>query len=559
MAASSLFRLPVPTGGLNSDASPEYLSNNEAPVLDNVLIQKGVIRQRGALNNFIPIGGLSPAAGERLFGTMVLGSNVLLVYEEDGDFTDGFRGDPKATGRRVYMDPAYSGSVAGAALSQAAVTGFTGTNAPMDHHSVTLAGTAYALNANGSVLKWTGTTAVPVMLVNGPSGGLHMATHLQRLFVVGTVWSSGSDALTWTDPLAAAAADTLAVWQDNTSGLTNQIVLGGDDGDRVVGIASVGHKLLIFKQRSIYELLGDGPSSFQVRKLSDNYGCVDARSILPSPDGCHFVSAEGLTFYGGYEFEVVSRDRVGEALRAELNVTRQPKYNRFSAGTVGPATVFSYGYTRCVFIGPKLLLLSCGEHYPGGTPIDRFTAIYDIANNAWTKLTTNALPRGADGGFGECLVTDVSSFFLGSVLGWDGRNLVYLSDVLRPASDSDTGLDAIHQTLAIPVRWHSKVAALSSPVSKAVVRHIYLDYSFQNDTAGVGDNGWEVSIADGLGNATTLTPQVLSGTDGQRQRAMFTVNGEYSELQIRVERVGTDECLGQIFDAAIEYVPAQKR
>lgn len=52
-----------------------------------------------------------------------------------------------------------------------------------------------------------------------------------------------------------------------------------NDGDTIVGGASFGGKLYIFKKQSIYRLVGPDPNSWQVELVTADYGCSSIKSV----------------------------------------------------------------------------------------------------------------------------------------------------------------------------------------------------------------------------------------------------------------------------------------
>lgn len=71
-------------------------------------------------------------------------------------------------------------------------------------------------------------------------------------------------------------------------------------GGKLVGIAQIDDKLLVFKERRIYVLFGDGPTanlqgSFsEPQALVQGMGCVEAKSIVETTVGVLYQSQEGI-------------------------------------------------------------------------------------------------------------------------------------------------------------------------------------------------------------------------------------------------------------------------
>lgn len=74
-----------------------------------------------------------------------------------------------------------------------------------------------------------------------------------------------------------------------------------DEGGPITAIGSLDDKLVIYKQKQIYILYGDGPlitgaqSDYtDPQKISSNVGCIEPRSVVFSPIGLFFQSLNGI-------------------------------------------------------------------------------------------------------------------------------------------------------------------------------------------------------------------------------------------------------------------------
>lgn len=74
----------------------------------------------------------------------------------------------------------------------------------------------------------------------------------------------------------------------------------GQQGGKLVGVAQVDDKVIIFKESYIYVIVGDGPTDTLVGEfsqpsaISQGIGCSSAKSILETPMGVFFQSPEGI-------------------------------------------------------------------------------------------------------------------------------------------------------------------------------------------------------------------------------------------------------------------------
>lgn len=265
-----------PTGGMNTDASPAALKSDAAVVVRNLLPGRGdsaPVRGGAAGGGMLTV---NTPATKRQVGAWTYQDNWLVqrtpssagVYTSDGDTVV-----PSGT---PTLDDIY---------------------AEMEGYTVGCCGSQM-------LFAWTpvsGGTDTVVPVTGGPFGAVSVASHLTRLFALGgSVPGTSSPALNnrlyWTDPNPDLRLGLLSLWQDDLSGLTNQIVLPA--ADTYVGMVAVNRVLYILGRRAIYALYGDRSSEFTVRKVIDT-GAVarDAASPLASGGGFFYFSNDGLVKY----------------------------------------------------------------------------------------------------------------------------------------------------------------------------------------------------------------------------------------------------------------------
>jgi hypothetical protein len=74
----------------------------------------------------------------------------------------------------------------------------------------------------------------------------------------------------------------------------NYFFAGRDDGDSLTGAADVGGVVLLFKTRSIWVLVGDGPGTYTARRLYGNVGCVSQATVSTFSEGVFFQGVNGI-------------------------------------------------------------------------------------------------------------------------------------------------------------------------------------------------------------------------------------------------------------------------
>jgi hypothetical protein len=127
--------------------------------------------------------------------------------------------------------------------------------------------------------------------------------------------------------------------------------------ERLVGMRTLDEVLAVFSERSIWLVRGEGPApngdgnDLQVVKMQSDVGCVNARSLVETPDGIMFESERGiflltrdlaLVFVGKSVQDTLASypDITSATLVAEKNQVRITCNN--AAGSSGRTLVFDY-------------------------------------------------------------------------------------------------------------------------------------------------------------------------------------------------------------------------
>jgi hypothetical protein len=535
--------LAAPSAGMNTESSPDYVEKNRAPLLENFLPgRSGKIVMRGPLNERAEVYASSPQMPRGLWR---YGDKVAMT--RTGSST-------------VSVATPSTAAVATATLTISGLDDLTpATSGPGGFKSFRFGDMVYGLTSASSngpyVGRWNGgslaasftTYSAPYVRPSdglaansSPFGCADIASHLRRLFVLCNrpageaiipLTSTNPNWLCWSD-IDGPTTDVVAEWSDDASGLVNKLAVPVNDDDVCVALARVGGSLAILSRRGVYMLLGDTPATFQIRLLTSNYGCTDVESVAEVADGFYFMSGRGLVFCDGHDVMPVS-----EPIRSDLLID-----------TAGSQT-----HVRPLKGGLILVTVSTAA----------VNYLFDPRSGAWVTLSTDAaiLPSGR--------------FYTASTLqtgewGFDGRALWSLDDLDPPemAAASTRGFDNNSGTKAfIPAKWYSRLARLSTPLYKAVVRQLSLDYAFAVDGAVAEGDGWYASVLDGTGSTVLAEVQIPSQLDPAtqlyRRRYVIDVNGEASDVQLRVvwKGVGTPPALeiAEIYDCGVEYETAQRQ
>ena len=86
----------------------------------------------------------------------------------------------------------------------------------------------------------------------------------------------------------------------------NGIQVGENDGDQITGIRRAGSGLIIWKNHSIWLLLGNAVNNFQLVRISENIGCIAPHSISEVSGRFYFLAHDGIYSTDGRRPELES-------------------------------------------------------------------------------------------------------------------------------------------------------------------------------------------------------------------------------------------------------------
>ena len=145
----------------------------------------------------------------------------------------------------------------------------------------------YLTDGTNNVHSYTGSAFTDESTGTGnPPICKYIVAHTNRLFAAGV---STPDALFCSDLLDGSTWDNV----------NNQIRIGGDSGDPITALAPwIGHNLVVFKERSIFNVVTD-PSvstaaSFRVENIDTHMGCVSQRSVSQIGQDIFFLAPDGI-------------------------------------------------------------------------------------------------------------------------------------------------------------------------------------------------------------------------------------------------------------------------
>ncbi len=379
------------------------------------------------------------------------------------------------------------------------------------------------------------------LLNTGPTSPTDIKQHLSRLFVLGgTVPSATGDPvgtvyknrLYWSDvggPTAAAGS-----WQDDVSGLANQITITSD-GDEGVALARVGQHLAILMRRSIYLVMGSAPTAFSMRRLTSEFGCLSADTVVEVEDGCFFLSDAGLAFFDGVQVRLV-----GTEIRSRLR----------PAGVTPTYSASVLDLNHIMFT------------VANGAAVEWW--ILNRAADSWSRFTvdSNIMATSAPYQVGRTK----TKFFA-----WDGNRIWRLDDLVHPGTKAGRGIDnKAGTTKRTPSTWRSRRVRLAAPLQAARLQRLVIDYIWNVDGAASDglSNAWRVAVVNERGEsvlaATAVPAQAQEGSSAYtyERRQVIDLMGEAEEIQVRIDLdpAGTTTMQrAEIHDVWIDYAPAQQR
>ncbi len=223
--------------------------------------------------------------------------------------------------------------------------------------------------------------------IQSPAGVAACDAHLDRIFVgrallrdsTGTIQAGYyPNALKWSQVLNPEK------WPD-----ANVTLVGSEPGDAIMGLASVGRYLLIFKNYSTWILAGDSEENFTVKRLLGNIGCIDSRSIVEYENGIIWASWQGIHMIDGSTLDVVNltERKGGHGIRR----TYQNAVGEYPGNIIVTAAADNMGYLHVhASSNYDALVNGTGET----APHDKFPMSCFIKTRAWTRLQNNSTAGG---------------------------------------------------------------------------------------------------------------------------------------------------------------------
>lgn len=354
------------------------------------------------------------------------------------------------------------------------------------------------------LLRWDGSAAQPTVYTANaaPFSCADVKAYLNRLWCLGGSAPGGAlvlepSSLFWSDP-GGPTTGVVGEWQDDVSGLVNKIVIGRDDNDWGVGLATLPNALLIFKERSIYVLNGSTPSAFTVRQVAAGIGCVDVNSIVEYGDRVYFLARDGF-----YQTDGVAVTKISTPIDVSLNSTQSPNVNigglQRSRAVAG--STFADGYCKGELLPNEYIMWQVGN--PSAAAINSSkTPVYHVPTQSWSFFTMPVdIATSADKNLWPWPIrtfTDVVSSSRYNSAAYPTRtstvsaSIVVLTGMTQPftgdASNDQSNFDGYSSALNrafFPTVLRSRQLVLAGPLDVAQLHRLIVNYHCRGSGAGI--------------------------------------------------------------------------
>jgi hypothetical protein len=136
-----------------------------------------------------------------------------------------------------------------------------------------------------------------------------------------------------------------------------------NDSDSITALKSYGSALFIFKSKSFHILNGDNPNNFFLSQVSDQYGCVNNRSVITYESSMAFLDKKGVILYNGANLQHLS----------------------LKVQSVFDSVNYIAAQDNACMVHDKLRNQIMVALPINGATLNNITMVYDYVLDAWTK------------------------------------------------------------------------------------------------------------------------------------------------------------------------------
>lgn len=205
----------------------------------------------------------------------------------------------------------------------------------------------YITNGVNVMSKWDGTTYTATS-PGSPPAAKFVRVHKNIMFLAGNSTNPSR--------LYFSALGDPESWP-----ALNFIDVGKGDGDQITGLAILLDRLVITKNNSVWLLEGDSSSTFVLRRISDEAGCVDQHTIVVVKNTLGMLARDGFYFFDGVRMVLASEKILGT-------------FDTLNKSQFGLAAAIHYPSIRKVLVS-----------VPGtGLTYNNTVLVFDTLRAAWT-------------------------------------------------------------------------------------------------------------------------------------------------------------------------------
>jgi hypothetical protein len=340
---TQIFSVSNATGGLNLRASERSLLPQEALDLMNVELTKngGVLKCNGYINaNLVAIAGSPKITGMYQY-IKANGNKHLLITAGTGLYTLG--NDGSLT--QVFSGLADETPCFFATFNDVCII-VNGINHPMVFDGFTVT----------NLPNWASIE----------TGGYPSLVEVWK----NRLWLSGNPVkpyrLYWSEPGNPGG------W--NTANGAGTVDVNRNDGQRITGIKTYFDSMILYKERSIHQLIGDsppgsgGPNEFRIKPVSSDIGCVAPKTILNVGNDQYFLAEDQIA-------SLKTTNAFGDVNTQNVCYKIQPLLVQFNRQAIHEAFILHHRAKDQLWV-----------FYPSGSSLqNNRVAIYDYGLSAWTQ------------------------------------------------------------------------------------------------------------------------------------------------------------------------------
>jgi len=289
-----------------------------------------------------------------------------------------------------------------------------------------------------------------------------------------------------------------------TAGDTGEVKVMSGDNDYIIGIANLLDDVVIFKRNTMWKVIGDVPSEYQLQQIYAVQGTPHKESICTDGNYCFFAGTDGIYQYDGTTATPILTDEIKDIYAGIKNVKCLLNNSK-------------------LYIWDKYVSTSAGKHI-----------IYDIAKK---QIEVLYIPNVLDAN----LTGDIVVYSSDYIIGYTALTCLFckLDDtktVLNAGlTDSSGGIPAINLEQTITAYWVTPETDFNMPNASKTLTDIYFI-------------GWGTTSAGAAGGQVKITVYYnQNGTQKTKEKTVtLQTTRKVHDIQLNVS--------GRLFKFKIENV-----